>query len=63
MKWIGENLPKDTYVNIMSQYRPAYKATSYPEIARHITRREYEEAVQAAKEAGLTRPDIQSAPL
>jgi putative pyruvate formate lyase activating enzyme len=56
MECIGENLPKDTYVNIMSQYRPVYKATSYPEIARRITRREY-------KEAGLTRLDIQGAPL
>jgi len=63
MEWIGENLPKDTYVNIMSQYRPAYKASSYPEIARRITRSEYAEALQAAKEAGLARLDVQGSPL
>jgi len=57
--WIAENLPKDTYLNIMSQYRPMYKAFEYPEIARGITRQEYSEAVRWAKEVGLTNLDIQ----
>jgi len=59
IKWIAENLPKDTYLNIMSQYRPMYKAFDYPEISRRITRQEYEEAVRCAKELGLTNLDIQ----
>ncbi|MCX7966145.1 MAG: hypothetical protein N2596_05935 [Syntrophorhabdaceae bacterium] len=59
MSWIASNLPKDTYVNIMSQYTPVYKAKNYPEIARKITRQEYSEAVEWAKKAGLTRLDIQ----
>lgn len=41
--WIGKNLPKDTYVNLMSQYTPTYKAFDYPEIARRINREEYDE--------------------
>lgn len=57
--WIAENLPKDTYLNIMSQYRPMYKAFEYPGINRRITREEYNEAVRWAKEAGLTNLDIQ----
>ena len=57
--WIAKNLPKDTYVNIMSQYRPMYKAFEYPEISRRITREEYEEAVRWAKDAGLTNLDLQ----
>ncbi|MDD8016549.1 MAG: radical SAM protein [Acidobacteriota bacterium] len=57
--WIADNLPPDTYVNIMSQYRPAYKAFDYPEIARRLTRREYEDAVEWARKAGLTNLDIQ----
>jgi putative pyruvate formate lyase activating enzyme len=57
--WIGKNLPKDTYVNIMSQYRPAYKAYDYPEIARRLTKEEYQAALKWAKEAGLTNLDIQ----
>lgn len=62
VEWIAENLPKDTYVNIMSQYRPTYKAHEYPEINRRLTRKEYNDAVRWAKEAGLTRLDIQGMP-
>ncbi len=62
-RWIAENLPGDTYVNILSQYRPMYKAFDYPEIARPLTRKEYLEAVQWAKEAGLTNLDIQGWPM
>ncbi|MDW8071142.1 MAG: radical SAM protein [Anaerolineae bacterium] len=59
MEWIAENLPKDTYVNIMSQYNPLYKAYDYPEIARRITREEYQRVVHKAQEVGLTNLDIQ----
>jgi len=57
--WIAENLPKGTYFNIMSQYRPMYKAFDYPEISRRLTREEYAEAVAFAQAAGLTNLDIQ----
>ena len=63
IEWIAQNLPKDTYLNIMSQYRPMYKAFEYPEIARRITPQEYKEAVEWAKKAGLTNLDIQGSPL
>ncbi len=59
MAWIAENLPKDTYVNIMAQYTPAHKAYDYPEISRRITREEYQQVVQRARELGLTNLDIQ----
>ncbi len=59
IQWIADNLPKDTYLNIMSQYRPMYKAFDYPEISRRITREEYEKAVRYARKAGLTNLDIQ----
>jgi putative pyruvate formate lyase activating enzyme len=60
--WIAANLPKDTYVNIMSQYRPMYRARDYPKIARSLKRREYTEVVDYAKQAGLTNLDIQGMP-
>jgi putative pyruvate formate lyase activating enzyme len=60
--WIAANLPKDTYVNLMSQYRPMYKAFDYPQIARGLTREEYAETVKWAKEAGLTNLDLQGYP-
>jgi len=51
------SLSRDTYVNVMAQYRPCYRANEFPELARRITREEYEAAVQAALDAGLHRLD------
>jgi putative pyruvate formate lyase activating enzyme len=59
IEWIAGNLPQNTYVNIMSQYTPMYKAFDYPEIARRITRAEYQEAIGWARQAGLTNLDLQ----
>jgi putative pyruvate formate lyase activating enzyme len=61
--WIAANLPRDTYFNLMSQYRPLYKADDYPAIARPITRKEYADALRWASEAGLTNLDVQGMPL
>ncbi|MDH3457137.1 MAG: radical SAM protein [Gemmatimonadota bacterium] len=57
--WIAEHLPKDTYVNIMSQYTPLYRASEYPDISRRLTRAEYDEVVDYAKQVGLTNLEIQ----
>lgn len=59
VEWIAANLPKDTYVNLMSQYTPTYKAFDYPEISRRITRAEYNQAIGWARKAGLTNLNIQ----
>ena len=58
--WVAENLSKDTYVNIMSQYRVEYKAFEYEPIARAIMSEEYVEAMEWAIEAGLTNLDRRS---
>jgi putative pyruvate formate lyase activating enzyme len=50
-------LSEDTYVNIMAQYRPCYRAHEYPLLARQPTHAEYEEAVRLARAAGLHRLD------
>ncbi len=57
--WIAANLPKDTYLNLMSQYSPMYKAFDYPELSRKITREEYTDAINHATGAGLTNLEIQ----
>jgi putative pyruvate formate lyase activating enzyme len=57
--WIASNLPKNTYVNLMSQYRPAFKASEFPEISRGLQIREYRKAIETAVKAGLTNLDIQ----
>lgn len=63
VEWIAENLPKDTYVNLMSQYRPMHRAHEHPAISRRITRQEYADAVRWARQAGLTNLDLQGPPL
>jgi putative pyruvate formate lyase activating enzyme len=59
VRWIAANLPKDTYLNLMSQYTPMHRANEFPAINRRITRDEYRAAVEAAREAGLTNLEIQ----
>jgi putative pyruvate formate lyase activating enzyme len=59
MEWIAGNLPKDTYINIMAQYTPLFKAYDYPEISRRITKDEYIKVVEKAQEVGLTNLDVQ----
>ena len=59
MEWMAGNLPKDTFLNLMSQYTPVYKANEFPEISRRITRDEYAEAIGHAINAGLTNIEIQ----
>jgi putative pyruvate formate lyase activating enzyme len=57
IEWIAENLPKDTYVNIMAQYTPHHRAFDYPQISRRITAEEYERVVNRARELGLVNLD------
>ncbi len=53
--FIAKKLSRHSYVNIMDQYRPFYRAGEYPEIDRRISYREYIEAVKIAKDEGLYR--------
>jgi len=55
MHFIATELSRDTYVNIMDQYRPAYKAIGHAKIGRRITSEEYIEALQIAQSEGLWR--------
>jgi putative pyruvate formate lyase activating enzyme len=55
MRFLAQDISKNTYVNIMDQYRPCWKSFTYPPLDRRITTVEFEEAVEAAKAAGLHR--------
>ncbi len=56
-RFLAEEISRDTYINVMDQYRPCYKAAGLPPLDRPITRAEYEQALQQAGEAGLHRFD------
>jgi putative pyruvate formate lyase activating enzyme len=63
VRFLAQEVSPDTYLNVMSQYRPTYKAQEYPEIDRRPTAEELQEAVDLAREAGLTRLDERRSPL
>jgi putative pyruvate formate lyase activating enzyme len=45
----------DTYVNIMQQYYPCYKAYEFKQLSRKISPDEYSEVIEYAKKIGLHR--------
>ncbi|MGB9920409.1 MAG: radical SAM protein [Moorellales bacterium] len=55
MRFIARELSPRTFVNLMAQYYPAHKARDYPPLHRRISREEFLAALDAAREAGLTR--------
>jgi putative pyruvate formate lyase activating enzyme len=55
LKFIADEISKDSYVNIMKQYTPYFKASNYKEFMRGITMEEYLRVLNKAKELGLTR--------
>jgi putative pyruvate formate lyase activating enzyme len=55
VRFLAEEISRETYLNVMAQYRPEYSACDYPELDRRLTVKEYRDAVKLAAEAGLTR--------
>jgi putative pyruvate formate lyase activating enzyme len=56
MAFIASLSPK-SYVNVMAQYRPAFRAAEVREINRPLSGEEYRQAVTWAREVGLRRLD------
>jgi putative pyruvate formate lyase activating enzyme len=57
VKFLAEEISPESYLNVMAQYRPTYRAHEYEEIDRRPSAEELEEAVSLALAAGLTRLD------
>ena len=57
VQFIANEVSRNTYINIMGQYHPCYRADQYPEIDRRITPQEYKYALQTALDAGLSGLD------
>jgi putative pyruvate formate lyase activating enzyme len=56
-RFLAREVSPQTYVNVMGQYRPDNRAHHHPQLRRPITRGELVEAVQVAREEGLSRFD------
>lgn len=57
--YISQHLPKGTFISLMSQYIPLYKARAMPEISRPITPEEYKEARAMLEKYRLTNGWLQ----
>ena len=57
VNFIAEEISQNSYVNIMVQYHPCYKAFQMPRLARPLLHQEFLEAVELAHKAGLNRLD------
>ncbi|OEU56118.1 MAG: radical SAM protein [Desulfuromonadales bacterium C00003096] len=57
LPFIAEQLSPNTWLNLMDQYRPCYRADRYPPLDRPPSRAEYRRAVRWAASAGLQRLD------
>ncbi|TKJ40757.1 radical SAM protein [candidate division LCP-89 bacterium B3_LCP] len=55
LKFIATEISPDTYVNVMDQYRPCFRADTLTGMNRGLTTAEYDDAVQFAREVGLHR--------
>jgi putative pyruvate formate lyase activating enzyme len=55
LEFVARELSVDSYINIMDQYRPAYRAIRYNELGRTIAVGEYEEVLEWASAFGLHR--------
>ncbi|RKY39436.1 MAG: radical SAM protein [Candidatus Omnitrophota bacterium] len=53
LDFIAQELSPHSYVNVMAQYRPCFRAVNYPEINRLPTYKEYIEVKEYANRLGL----------
>ncbi|MDD5282056.1 MAG: radical SAM protein [Candidatus Omnitrophica bacterium] len=59
MQFVAKDISEDTYISLMSQYLPYYKASGYPEISRRLKNDEYEEAKRILGRCNLLNGWIQ----
>jgi putative pyruvate formate lyase activating enzyme len=57
VRFLAEEISQQTYLNLMNQYRPAFKARQYPPLDRPLSSAEYADAVRIAQAAGMERLD------
>ncbi len=53
LRWIRENLGKDTYISLMSQYTPCGRTYPQKELNRRLTTAEYQKTVDAFWDLGF----------
>ena len=57
LAFLVREISADTWLNLMDQYHPCYKAGDYPPLDRPLIREEHRQALWLAEEYGLHRLD------
>jgi putative pyruvate formate lyase activating enzyme len=57
MKFIADEISPNSYVNVMSQYHPCYKAFSISRLNRRTSNKEFLDGIAIALRVGLSRLD------
>lgn len=63
LRFLAEKVSRNTYISLMSQYFPQYRANEFPELNRRINREEYKRAQKRMKKLGLTSGWHQNVPI
>ena len=63
VRFLAQEISTNTYLNVMAQYHPGYKAFDIPQLARAVNRQEFLEAIDLAHQQGLNRLDRDHFPL
>ena len=59
MKFLAEEISQDTYISLMSQYLPYYRASEFKDTSRRLNAKEYEAAQEVMHRYGLHNGWIQ----
>ena len=57
LAFLADEISTSTYLNLMDQYHPCYRADENPPLDRCLTTAEFNEALQLTKKYGITRLD------
>jgi len=57
VRFLAEQISPRTYLNVMAQYHPCYRAVGHPLLGRRLTAAEYEAALAATMICGMQRLD------
>lgn len=58
LAFIAKEISRNSYLNLMDQYRPCYRAGEYLPLDRPVTSKEYDRALALAIDHGLLRLDL-----
>ncbi len=54
LEFIADEISRNSFVNVMEQYHPTYRASEYPELNRRITPEEYRRVISVLHQFGLS---------